>query len=186
MSMKMTMSTEEADEQFYRDTESIASPALSDEQLATLESLGMRRKVAFRREAEHQHSRLGVFEPQLRQIISELSTKILLVDNGNMRRGPRPITERSIRRGADVEQTQNASTGGDFNVAINPKCGGVLCLFLCDRRNYHVTIPKITVRLVAYRCSFMRLLQSLVEKRRHSKFCHRLPRFGCPVDAEFS
>ena len=43
--MKMTMSTEEADEQFYRDTESIASPALSDEQLATLESLGTRRKV---------------------------------------------------------------------------------------------------------------------------------------------
>jgi hypothetical protein len=37
--------TEEADEQFYRDTESIAFPALSDEQLATLESLGTRRKV---------------------------------------------------------------------------------------------------------------------------------------------
>jgi thioredoxin reductase (NADPH) len=36
---------EEADEQFYRDTESIAFPALSDEQLATLESLGTRRKV---------------------------------------------------------------------------------------------------------------------------------------------
>ena len=32
------MSTEDADEQFYRDTESVASPALSDEQLATLES----------------------------------------------------------------------------------------------------------------------------------------------------
>ena len=37
--------TEEADEQFYRDTESIAFPPLSDEQLATLESLGTRRKV---------------------------------------------------------------------------------------------------------------------------------------------
>ena len=37
--------TEEADEQFYRDTETIAFPALSDEQLATLESLGTRRKV---------------------------------------------------------------------------------------------------------------------------------------------
>jgi hypothetical protein len=37
--------TEEEDEQFYRDTESIAFPALSDEQLATLESLGTRRKV---------------------------------------------------------------------------------------------------------------------------------------------
>jgi thioredoxin reductase (NADPH) len=36
---------EEADEQFYRDTESIAFPALSDEQLSTLESLGTRRKV---------------------------------------------------------------------------------------------------------------------------------------------
>jgi thioredoxin reductase (NADPH) len=37
--------TEEADERFYRDTESIAFPALSDEQLATLESLGTRRKI---------------------------------------------------------------------------------------------------------------------------------------------
>ena len=37
--------TEEADERFYRDTESIAFPALSDEQLETLESLGTRRKV---------------------------------------------------------------------------------------------------------------------------------------------
>jgi len=37
--------TEEADEQFYRDTENIAFPALSDEQLAILESLGTRRKV---------------------------------------------------------------------------------------------------------------------------------------------
>src|SRR5207249_8905378 len=37
--------TEEADERFYRDTENIAFPALSDEQLATLESLGTRRKV---------------------------------------------------------------------------------------------------------------------------------------------
>ena len=40
------MSTiEEADERFYRDTESIAFPALSDDQLATLESLGTRRRV---------------------------------------------------------------------------------------------------------------------------------------------
>ena len=37
--------TEEADERFYRDTENIAFPALSDEQLATLESLGTRHKV---------------------------------------------------------------------------------------------------------------------------------------------
>src|SRR5216110_4128055 len=37
--------TEEADERFYRDTENIAFPALSDEQLATLGSLGTRRKV---------------------------------------------------------------------------------------------------------------------------------------------
>ena len=37
--------TAEADERFYRDTESIAFPVLSDEQLATLESLGTRRKV---------------------------------------------------------------------------------------------------------------------------------------------
>src|SRR6476659_9638687 len=37
--------TEEEDERFYRDTESIAFPALSDEQLATLESLGTRRKI---------------------------------------------------------------------------------------------------------------------------------------------
>ena len=37
--------TEEEDERFYRDTESIAFPPLSDEQLATLESLGTRRKV---------------------------------------------------------------------------------------------------------------------------------------------
>ena len=37
--------TEEDDERFYRDTESIAFPALSDEQLATLDSLGTRRKV---------------------------------------------------------------------------------------------------------------------------------------------
>jgi thioredoxin reductase (NADPH) len=36
---------EEADEQFYRDTDSIAFPALTDEQLATLESLGTPRKV---------------------------------------------------------------------------------------------------------------------------------------------
>src|SRR5205809_6350686 len=37
--------TEEADERFYRDTENIAFPALSDEQLATLESLGTRHRV---------------------------------------------------------------------------------------------------------------------------------------------
>ena len=37
---------EEVDEQFYRDTQSIAFPALTDEQLATLESLGSRRKVS--------------------------------------------------------------------------------------------------------------------------------------------
>src|SRR5437762_13251411 len=37
--------TEEADERFYRDTESIAFPPLSDEQLTTLESLGTRRKA---------------------------------------------------------------------------------------------------------------------------------------------
>jgi len=36
---------EEADERFYRDTESIAFPELSDEQLEILESLGTRRKV---------------------------------------------------------------------------------------------------------------------------------------------
>jgi thioredoxin reductase (NADPH) len=39
------MRSEEADDQFYRDTESIAFPALTDEQLATLGSLGTRRKV---------------------------------------------------------------------------------------------------------------------------------------------
>jgi thioredoxin reductase (NADPH) len=38
--------TEEADELFYRDTARIAFPPLSDEQLATLESLGTRRKVS--------------------------------------------------------------------------------------------------------------------------------------------
>src|SRR5438132_11925825 len=37
--------SEEDDEQFYRDTERIAFPALCDEQLATLDSLGTRRKV---------------------------------------------------------------------------------------------------------------------------------------------
>jgi thioredoxin reductase (NADPH) len=36
---------EEADEQFYRDTETIAFPKLTDEQLALLEPLGTRRKV---------------------------------------------------------------------------------------------------------------------------------------------
>ena len=39
------MRPEEADEQFYRDTENIAFPELSDEQLATLDSLGKRRSV---------------------------------------------------------------------------------------------------------------------------------------------
>jgi len=39
------MRVEDADEQFYRDTESIAFPRLTDEQLATLESLGARRTV---------------------------------------------------------------------------------------------------------------------------------------------
>jgi thioredoxin reductase (NADPH) len=39
------MRPEEADEQFYRDTESIAFPQLSDQQLATLESLGARRTI---------------------------------------------------------------------------------------------------------------------------------------------
>jgi thioredoxin reductase (NADPH) len=43
--LSIMRTSEEADEQFYRDTESIAFPALSDEQLATLESLGTRRKV---------------------------------------------------------------------------------------------------------------------------------------------
>lgn len=38
-------SPEEADEQFYRDTESIAFPVLTNEQLQILESLGKRRKV---------------------------------------------------------------------------------------------------------------------------------------------
>ena len=38
--------SEADDEQFYRDTERIAFPALSDEQLATLDSLGARRKVS--------------------------------------------------------------------------------------------------------------------------------------------
>src|SRR5438132_9690898 len=37
--------SEQDDEQFYRDTERIAFPALSDEQLGTLDSLGTRRKV---------------------------------------------------------------------------------------------------------------------------------------------
>jgi thioredoxin reductase (NADPH) len=39
------MTDEEADEQFYRDTESIAFPKLDDRQLAMLEPLGSRRKV---------------------------------------------------------------------------------------------------------------------------------------------
>src|SRR6266566_2655085 len=42
---RIMRATEEADERFYRDTESIAFPPLSDEQLATLQSLGTRRKV---------------------------------------------------------------------------------------------------------------------------------------------
>jgi len=42
---RIVHTTEEADERFYRDTESIAFPPLSDEQLETLESLGTRRKV---------------------------------------------------------------------------------------------------------------------------------------------
>src|SRR6266566_7066413 len=42
---RIMRASEEDDEQFYRDTESIAFPALSDEQLATLDSLGTRRKV---------------------------------------------------------------------------------------------------------------------------------------------
>src|SRR5207248_1432043 len=42
---RIMQTTEEADERFYRDTENIAFPALSDEQLATLESLGTRHKV---------------------------------------------------------------------------------------------------------------------------------------------
>ena len=39
------MTTEEQDEQFYRDTESIAFPKLSDEQLALLEPLGKRLRL---------------------------------------------------------------------------------------------------------------------------------------------
>src|SRR6266436_8913949 len=42
---RIMRASEKNDEQFYRDTERIAFPALSDEQLATLESLGTRRKV---------------------------------------------------------------------------------------------------------------------------------------------
>ena len=37
--------TEDSDEQFYRDTESVAFPKLDDRQLAMLEPLGSRRKV---------------------------------------------------------------------------------------------------------------------------------------------
>ncbi len=40
------MTTEEEDEQFYRDTESIAHPKLDDRQLAMLDPIGSRRKVA--------------------------------------------------------------------------------------------------------------------------------------------
>ena len=39
------MTDEEKDEQFYRDTESIAFPKLDDRQLALLESLGKRRTL---------------------------------------------------------------------------------------------------------------------------------------------
>src|SRR5204863_1272333 len=39
------MTSAQQDEQFYRDTESIAFPKLSDEQLALLEPLGKRRTV---------------------------------------------------------------------------------------------------------------------------------------------
>src|SRR5436190_368347 len=42
---RIMRASEEDDEQFYHDTERIAFPALSDEQLATLDSLGTRRKV---------------------------------------------------------------------------------------------------------------------------------------------
>jgi thioredoxin reductase (NADPH) len=41
----MAMTTAEQDEQFYRDTETVAFPKLSDEQLALLEPLGKRRKA---------------------------------------------------------------------------------------------------------------------------------------------
>jgi hypothetical protein len=37
--MFLTMTTAEQDEQFYRDTESVAFPKLTDEQLALLEPL---------------------------------------------------------------------------------------------------------------------------------------------------
>src|SRR3954447_3130213 len=43
--MLSLMTDEEMDEQFYRDTQGIAFPKLSDRQLAMLESLGSRRKV---------------------------------------------------------------------------------------------------------------------------------------------
>src|SRR3954468_9943198 len=39
------MTAEEADDQFYRDTEAVAFPKLSDDQLALLEPLGTRRKL---------------------------------------------------------------------------------------------------------------------------------------------
>ena len=39
------MTTPEQDEQFYRDTESVAFPKLSDEQLSLLEPLGERRRL---------------------------------------------------------------------------------------------------------------------------------------------
>ena len=39
------MPADEEDERFYRDTEAIAFPKLTDEQLALLEPLGKRRKL---------------------------------------------------------------------------------------------------------------------------------------------
>src|SRR3954453_20477927 len=39
------MTAEEADDQFYRDTEAVAFPKLTDEQLALLEPLGTRRRL---------------------------------------------------------------------------------------------------------------------------------------------
>ena len=45
----MSMTQAEQDEQFYRDTESVAFPKLSDEQLALLEPLGKRRRASSRR-----------------------------------------------------------------------------------------------------------------------------------------
>jgi thioredoxin reductase (NADPH) len=41
----MTMTDHDQDEQFYRDTESIAFPKLDDRQISQLASLGQRRKL---------------------------------------------------------------------------------------------------------------------------------------------